>query len=180
MTWIQTYTGRRFDLLNPTLDQVAIEDIAHHLSLANRFCGATHDPYSVSQHSCYVHDLLPDELKLAGLLHDSPEAYLGDWTRPLKIAMRETGLRGPDAIYTVIADVVSEKYGIDLNHLPREVKHADEVMLATERRDLMNHAPNDWETLPEPAGFIVVPWSADVAERAFLARFRECMGVGRG
>ena len=31
--WIQTYTGKRFDLLNPDLSDVCIEDIAHALSV---------------------------------------------------------------------------------------------------------------------------------------------------
>ena len=178
--WIQTYTGRQFCLLSPMAEQVCIEDIAHHLSLTNRFCGATPVAYSVSQHSCHVCDLLPNEFKLLGLMHDSPEAYVGDWTRPLKLAMRSLEMMGPDLVYSGIADVVGRCFGLDLLNMPREVKHADEVMLATERRDLMNHAPNEWENLPDAANFRVVPWSADRAEREFLERFDRLIGRGDG
>lgn len=38
----------------------------------------------MAQHSCIVADLVPEEYKLSALLHDAPEAYLGDMTRPLK------------------------------------------------------------------------------------------------
>ena len=29
MSWIQTYTGRKFDLLAPTADMICLRDIAH-------------------------------------------------------------------------------------------------------------------------------------------------------
>lgn len=70
-TWMETWSGKRIDLLNPNPDQIDITDIAHHLSIINRFTGATRCPYSVAQHSLYVSMLLPESLQLHGLLHDA-------------------------------------------------------------------------------------------------------------
>jgi 5'-deoxynucleotidase YfbR-like HD superfamily hydrolase len=68
---------------------ILVDDIVHSLSLINRFNGAAKFPYSVAQHSLYVAGLLPPELKLHGLLHDAPEAYVGDMVSPLKKIMTE-------------------------------------------------------------------------------------------
>ena len=89
LTWRQTYTGRRFDLVEPTADMVCLEDIAHALSLTNRFGGHVTRAYSVAEHSLYVswvdtwrrpHTLAEPSplLALYSLLHDAHEAYLGD------------------------------------------------------------------------------------------------------
>jgi 5'-deoxynucleotidase YfbR-like HD superfamily hydrolase len=179
LTWIQTYTGRRFDLVKPRADQVCIEDIAHHLANTNRFNGATREAYSVAQHSCHVADLLPPALKRVGLLHDAAEAYVGDWTRPLKIALRSIGgheaevWSDADELYLSIARVVGEHFGVDVATMPEAVKHADNVMLATERRDLMAASSEPWAWLPEPCFWHVVPWSAAAAEHEFSRRFAE-------
>ena len=49
--WILTASGRRFDLLAPTVESVDAGDIAHALSQVNRFGGHTRVPYSVAEHS---------------------------------------------------------------------------------------------------------------------------------
>src|SRR5690606_1860687 len=93
MTWILTHSGYKFDLLNPTAAMVHPADIVHALSMICRFNGHCRRHYSVAQHSLTVVAILaledrPDDEKLAGLLHDAPEAYISDLTRPLKQAMR--------------------------------------------------------------------------------------------
>jgi hypothetical protein len=83
-----TFSGRSVDPLNLTPDDIAIEDIAHHLACINRFCGACKKPISVAQHSVYVARMCGaedgGEHALQALLHDATEAYLGDVIRPLK------------------------------------------------------------------------------------------------
>jgi len=86
---IHTFSGIAFDLLDPKPGMILVDDIVHSLSLINRFNGAAKFPYSVAQHSLYVAGLLPPELKLHGLLHDAPEAYVGDMVSPLKKIMTE-------------------------------------------------------------------------------------------
>src|ERR1700724_2684254 len=81
--WQQTFTGRRFYPLSPRVEDVCIEDIAHALSNICRYGGHCREFYSVAQHCNMVSDWMP-EFKLEGLLHDSPEAYIGDMVRPVK------------------------------------------------------------------------------------------------
>ena len=89
--WILTYTGRRYWPASPVTDHVCAEDIARGLSLTCRFAGQCQHFYSVAEHSINVMRLVPQEHKLCALLHDAPEAYLGDMSRPLKARCRTTG-----------------------------------------------------------------------------------------
>jgi hypothetical protein len=86
----------------PLPNQIYIEDIAHRLSNINRFNGAGKCFFSVAQHSvnianlCYEHaanlSIDPDEAFLAGLLHDAPEAFYGDFISPVKIIIGSEAL----------------------------------------------------------------------------------------
>lgn len=89
--WVQTHSGKRFDLLNPKVDQIDAGDIAIQLSRINRYSGATVMPVSVAEHSL----LVADEVRSKGgdvfaqyiaLLHDAHEAYIGDMTTPVMVA----------------------------------------------------------------------------------------------
>lgn len=186
MTWIQTYTGKAFDLLAPETHMVCIEDIAHHLALINRFTGATAEPYSVAQHSVLVSLVVPQELALAGLLHDAAEAYVTDVSRPLKEAMRliDRGAHGAtrtayDALSHRVERVIGERFGVELVSMDQRIKDADMRMLATERVHLHHSAPKTWDWNAEPVNlkpYQIRPWRWRVAERAFLARFEELAG----
>lgn len=79
-----TRSGLLVDLNYPTVDMIVAEDIAHALSRICRFGGHTMGHYSVAEHSILVASLAPENLKLEALLHDAPEAYLGDVIKPLK------------------------------------------------------------------------------------------------
>ena len=54
MYWLQTFTGKKIDLINPTREMVDIEDIAHSLSMICRYNGHCRDFYSVAEHSVMV------------------------------------------------------------------------------------------------------------------------------
>ena len=45
MYWLQTFTGKKIDLINPTREMVDIEDIAHSLSMICRYNGHCRDFY---------------------------------------------------------------------------------------------------------------------------------------
>lgn len=47
-SWIQTFSGRKFFPLNPFLDSIVIQDIAHALSMQCRFTGHTSQFYCVT------------------------------------------------------------------------------------------------------------------------------------
>jgi hypothetical protein len=67
-----------------------ISDIAHHLSMINRYNGATYRPYSVAEHclklAAYAEKNLQKSISvcLNYLMHDAAEAYLQDIIGPLK------------------------------------------------------------------------------------------------
>lgn len=162
--WIQTQSGRAFDLLDPRSEDVDIADIAHALARINRFNGHTAgEPYSVAHHSMLVADLLaswgaPPAIVREGLLHDASEAYYGDITSPLKAALRafEIEQEGAhagalDGLTRTIDRAVRQALELPDHETPI-VKRADLVALAIERRDLFGgvEEPRDW-ALPEYA-----------------------------
>lgn len=210
--WIQTYTGKAFDLLDPQPEQVDILDIAHALSNICRFTGHCRAFYSVAQHSCLVARIVvdlwrrehgydcPEEVALVALLHDAPEAYIGDVSTPLKRAIRvvESGDDQPQSGYDWVTARVER--AIEQALLPREavylpagivnlnahvrelVKRADLIALSTEHAQLFSGPPpRDWgSNLPPPwGGYVIEPWAPAVARVAFLQDFRAYGGRGR-
>jgi 5'-nucleotidase len=180
MTWMQTHSGRAWDLRAPDPDNIALGDIAHALARINRFLGHTDYPYSVAEHSVRVMMAVETEepqdrdLHLAALLHDAHEAYVGDWPTPIKRTMsREAEVWWADLEQKHLAAI--EKWaGIT----PREsddelIKAVDLRMLVTERRDLMKVPPRDWgiDVDPYPMADVSRPWDVDHAEHNFKRHF---------
>jgi hypothetical protein len=176
--WFQTYTGKAFWPMDPRPEDICIADIAHGLSLQCRYNGHTKDFYSVAQHSVLVSRHCESMTKnridcvaisLWGLLHDAAESYLGDMVRPLKRSMPAYR----DAEYGVMV-AVCKCFGLG-GVEPPEIKTADTVLLATERRDLMGPAPLPWDSIEniEPLPESIVGWPFALAEVLFLCRFEE-------
>jgi uncharacterized protein len=189
--WIQTYTGRAFDLLDPRPEQIDPLDIAHGLSMICRFTGHVRDFYSVAQHSCLVAEIVsdlwragpsdrpcPELVQLAALLHDAPEAYIGDVSTPLKRAMRGEGqLSEYDAIEARIESAIMQRFlwaGADPNESVRSlIKRADTIALATEHAALFTGpTPRPWGLeLPQPWPYKIEPWAPAMAQAQFLKAF---------
>ncbi len=88
-TQIKTYTGIYFNPLEIKQEHIAIEDIAHSLSLQCRGGGHIKHFFSVAQHSinCSLEASnrgYSKRVQLACLLHDASEAYISDITSPVK------------------------------------------------------------------------------------------------
>ena len=167
MPAVSTRSGRRVALLNPSPSQIAIGDIAHGLAHQCRFNGQTNKFYSVAQHSVLVASILPRELRLAGLLHDASEAYLGDIVQPLKELL-------PDyqAIEAKFCEVLGTRFNVDLQ--PNDaIRHADLVVLATERRDLMPMDTADWSSIAgiTPLSRTIKPLAPETAAAQFMDLF---------
>jgi hypothetical protein len=152
MTYMLTRSARRFELAAPKASMVCIEDIAWHLALINRFCGATTRPYSVAEHCLLVTEILERSVPninamclRAALLHDAPEAYTNDLSTPMK---ERIGQAWREAERPIVA-AVEAHFGIAkaAQQFALAIKHADLVALATERRDLMAAHPDAWPCL---------------------------------
>ena len=113
-----------------------------------------------------------------GLLHDAHEAYSGDLTRPMKLALkRHNTLCNLDDIEGEISCAVFQAF--DLGELSRQdfarIIAADDDMLATEFRDLMPES--DFKAPGTPASFRIKPQPWDVAEQKFLKKFHDLASI---
>jgi hypothetical protein len=177
--WIQTYSGRKFFPLAPRAEDVLIEDIAHALANTCRFSGHCRFFYSVAEHSCRVaqaaispsHDQVPECLRVA-LLHDAAEAYLMDIPRPIKSAVMVKCGKDMLSFREVerrLLACIFERFGITPDaSIEAAVKYADDVLLATEARDIMSDPPESWAPLPPPLPGWIKPQSPHNAEAQFM------------
>ncbi len=162
---IQTYTGRLFYPLNPVIEDIVIEDIAHSLALQCRFAGHTSEFYSVAQHSVFVSEACPTEAALWGLLHDASEAYLIDVPRPLKHSKEFKIYRKYEKI---VQDAICQRFNLSLIQ-PRVVKEKDDLLLCTEARDFMGYP--EWIRNRPILETPLSAWSPQKAEKLFLKVF---------
>lgn len=174
--WIQVYTGGRFYPLDPRLEEIHIEDIAHALAHQCRFSGHVREFWSVAQHSTLVSHHCDPTHALWGLLHDAAEAYLVDLPRPVKQSLRAAGITVFDALEQQIMEAVCARFGLTMPQ-PQSVDTADVLLLVTEARDLMAPLAPGWQhteangfrALPER----LIPVGPAEAEAMFLERFEE-------
>jgi len=136
VTYIITISGIKFDLLNPTPEQIKLIDIAHSLSMTNRFNGHTQFPYSVAQHSLAVAEMVDAPYKLGALLHDAGEAYIGDIITPVKCLLPKA-----KEIENCILDVVFTRYDAIYTG---EIHEADQNMGLTEAIKLGRNPLVEW------------------------------------
>lgn len=176
--YITTYTGLQFYFEAPTPEMVAIDDIAHALSMICHFAGHTSQFFSVAQHSVLV-SLAAKQLghsramRQWGLLHDAAEAYVGDMTRPLKYLLPDYKILERRAM-TVIAN----RFQLPTLTADEEaaLKRIDDSILKLEAKMLMNGAvlhdgsgrPYD---LPEPPP-LPSPWVAPMTHASAKSAFR--------
>ncbi len=171
---MDTYLNNYINPFNPVPEKIVIEDIAHHLSLICRYCGACAYHYSVAQHSVYCWDVarrlcLDKQTRLGALLHDASEAYFGDYHRPIKYTKHFSGIRKADEF---LQNVIFWKFGVEHpNH--SAIKDIDNRVCAAECRVLMKSKGAGWQNMPEPADILITPWSSRLAEEAFLRAFHK-------
>jgi hypothetical protein len=108
--YMMTRTGRRFYFDAPNPASIDLRDIDHALRHLNRFTGHV-GPYNVATHSvnvlmCALDLGADDATARLALMHDAHEAYVGDISSPLKIAI------GPAfaAVDQRAADVVAIRF----------------------------------------------------------------------
>lgn len=187
--WQRMLSGRRLDLLNPSPDDIAIEDIAHGLARVARWNGQTVGPhaFSVAQHVLIVEDIAhalnpswPTHWRLAALLHDAAEYVIGDLISPFKTAI------GLDykAFEMRLLDAVYLRFGVP-TPLPDDVnaaiKRADRIAAFFEATVLAGFAEDEArtyfgfdETLPHDLHQDLLGLSAhpaQVTQFSLLSRF---------
>lgn len=164
-----TYTGQKFYPLDPRPEDVNIIDIAHALSLMNRYGGHSEFPYSVAQHSVNCSLFVEKGFELEALLHDATEAYISDIVRPAKNSMPE---------YKAIEDNIWKKAIAPKFNLPQEISKevhlVDNKMLVTEAPQLLAGPP--WWTekhWPKPFDLPIIMQDWTSVKESFLNRFKE-------
>lgn len=180
--WQRMLSGRRLDLLNPTLAEIELDDIAHGLARVARWNGQTKGPhvYSVAQHSLLVEAIalalapgLGREARLATLLHDAPEYVIGDLITPLKGVIGD----GYGQVEARLLAAVYRRFGLPGEPAPalrRLIKRADRVAACLEAMQLAGFTVAEAdavfgrpELVPASADALLTPWPTDEAAAAF-------------
>lgn len=172
-----TATGGRCYLLDPALSDIRLLDIAIGQSNICRFGGQLERFYPVAQHAVLASYLAPEPFKLAALLHDAAEAYLGDVTSPLKKLLGEEYAR----LERRWEGEIFARFGLGhqlvwrngLRQLPAEVKAADRLAFEIECHDLLEPEVRVRAigNAPRPDGPRIFPISSDQARQAWLRRY---------
>ncbi len=170
--YIRLHSGKQFNFINPDIDSIDIQDIAHSLSMQCRYVGHSKSHYSIAQHSVLVSRNLPPGHKLPGLLHDAGEAYCSDINSPLKNLL-------PDykAMEKVVDELCMRRFGLNYPISP-VVKDMDLRLLTTELRDLM--PGEDYKIIEKdypPLEEVIEPWTQDYAKYTFLKEFYALYGA---
>jgi hypothetical protein len=173
VSWIQTYRGRAVSLRHPEPEDIDPTELAILLGRLHRFGGHTIEAYTVAEHSVRVASCLADlqcndEMILAGLLHDAHEGYLGcDISSPLKFEASLTVGSSYGTIVLAWDTAIASRFGFDhLRFFAKDVQHADRVLLATEKRDLMHVEQRPWAALPDPLPSRITPMPEPAVEFA--------------
>lgn len=160
-TSLLTANGHDINLQYVKPQHMVLADVAHALAQINRFTGHARRPYSVAEHSLLVLEIIEHlfapasvHCRLAALMHDAHEAYVGDMATPMKRALGdayaliehrfERTLRSAWALHGPAHDFGTV------------IRQADLIALATERVQLMPPSPVLWECLVhvQPARWI--------------------------
>jgi hypothetical protein len=103
-------------------------------------------------------------------------AHKGDWMQTA--SGRQFMLNFCELEGLIVQRAIAPHFGFKASAIKSTViKQADEVLLATETRDLMGVKPGDWSLRAEPLSERIVPVSPAEAKAMFLARHRELGGA---
>lgn len=187
MSFIVTAGADELDVHTPAPGHITIWSIAWSLAQINRFNGHALRPYSVAEHSLLVCEIAEREFGLnvhgllAALLHDAHEFASGDMHTPGKREIGEAWYRWEARWSSLVARCFS--IATPTQVYSQQIRRADLMALATERRDLVQDAPTPWPALQadevQPVGWVRLN-SPDRAQHdwefwrdRFLDRFHE-------
>lgn len=167
--FVQTYSGIPFFPTTPSVEDIQLEDIAHHLAMQCRYNGATKVFYSTAEHSVLLSHSVSPENALWALLHDAAEAYIGDMVWPLKEEIPEFKV-----IEDALMGFVCAKFGLDPVQ-PEEVTEHDRRIVIDERDSLLVPERIPWPALEgfAPLGVNIQGWTPSRAKAEFTSRFQQ-------
>lgn len=143
---MHTHSGRMLNILNPDPDDIVADDCVVSLSRTCRYLGhLDSDFYSVAEHTARmvgaVNRIVDDAAERSKIIkqvivHDFPEAYIGDWPRPFKRSGH------PAAIWfqereAVLLEAICKKFGIELPMHPL-VEQLDSLIILAEVAAMTN------------------------------------------
>lgn len=179
---IETMEGRYFNLADPKPEEVDLVDISTALANESRFNGFITRPCSIAEHAMLVATILHgwgrQDLVLAGLHHDSHEAYTGDITTPMK---RLIGIDRLGPIVQNIDCAIATAFGIDVRLFSHPVvKDADVLALRLEAREV-KHSQGagehwGWAVPVDPIDFGWFPGAEPCNPEDAAWHFRELHG----
>ena len=166
--WLQTFEGKQLRIPEFNSDAISLRETATVLSRICRFGGRTRVFYSVAEHSIRVAECVamlggtPLE-QFYALNHEGDEALLGfDPPSPLLRILPD--LRD---LKRKAHEAYMKRYGLPVE-IPAIVKRADLILLATEKRDLMEPSPAEWTCGEEP---LALPIRAHLGEASGARTF---------
>lgn len=170
--YIGTFTNKKFHFMNPSVDEVCIEDIAQALSMNCRYSGHVKQFYSVAEHSCLLADLVWHQTNdifqaFDTLLHDASEAYLTDVPRPIK----------PHLINYMDIEAKAERViqqALGCRPMNDLIKHIDTHVCGTEAKQLFKTVPT-WCDDYDHIDITVQGWMPDRARSEFMERYEMYM-----
>jgi 5'-deoxynucleotidase YfbR-like HD superfamily hydrolase len=140
-------------------EDIDIDDIALALSHICRYNGMVARHYSVAEHSVRVASRIIDipgfdtpNAQLAALLHDAPEAYIGDIVNPIK---RHPSMKWYRDIDDGLMRMIWRHYGVEFD---------DDLIAAVKQADHAEYL-DEWEVRGGD-------WDAEMACDSFLLMFR--------
>lgn len=166
--WIETVSGKRFDFVDTMPSMFTIPDIATHLSNLCRFTGAVDRFVSVAEHCIHVSSLLPENLKLHGLLHDGSEAYMNDLSSPVKALCTEY-----KRIEKKIQSIIYQTFA---GHVPSRdeaamIKWADRTSMRSEAEQCRSVDCKHWPIFQEdawPMSIEIQCWDSIAAKTRYI------------
>jgi 5'-deoxynucleotidase YfbR-like HD superfamily hydrolase len=187
--WQRMLSGRRLDLLDPSVLDIEIEDIAHGLARVARWNGQTSGThiFSVAQHSLLVETLahtrapgLDRSRRLAVLLHDAPEYVIGDMISPFKAVIGDAY----KVVERRLLAAIHRRFGLPAKSAPelekliktadREAAFLEATRLAgfniTEARRFFGRPPAISLSMERD---YLKPWPAETAQWRYLDRFKK-------
>lgn len=165
--WIMLGSGRPFRPFAPDPADIDIADIARALSRICRYGAQTSRFYSVAEHSCLVADFVPAGLRLAALLHDAAEAYLGDIPRPIK---KHSDMAGWRIAEERVEAAIAQRFGLPATMDP-VIKDIDDRIILDEWNALMPATDLDIGVSGARLEVQFFGWDPATAEAEFLHKY---------